>query len=222
MAVQPTESYLPAVDEFAGNDDLDARPAQASSTAVQSGWDAAEALVTSNGDFPVDFKFNDGEFQVIKFIDQSGPFAIYRQHFLQQKAIGKKSYVCLGSNCPLCRLPNKPEDKRGFTIANLSAPGGVQRQVLTASTRLYKQLHQAEFSPAGPLTKNYWAVSRSGKMQQTVYHLTPIKARDLQEDWNINAEEAEKAIAEMVPYERAIIKEHSWAELEEIAQDLLA
>lgn len=221
MAIQQ-DDYLPKVDEFAGNADLDARPEQASSTAVQSGWDAAQSLVTSSGDFPTDFKFNDGEFQVIKFLDQTGPFSVYRQHFLQQKAIGKKSYVCLGSNCPLCRLPNKPEDKRAFTIANLSAPGGIERQILTASTRLYKQLHQAEFSPAGPLTKNYWAVSRSGKMQQTVYHLTPIKARDLQEDWNINAEEAEKAIAEMVPYDPKIIKEHSWAELEEIAQDLLA
>ena len=222
MSVQRTEDYLPQVDEFAGNDELDARPSQASSTAVQSGWDAAQALVTNNGEFPVDFKFNDGEFQVIKFLDQTGPFAIYKQHFLQQKTVGKKSYTCLGPNCPLCRLPHKPEDKRGFTIANLSAEGGPQRQVLTASTRLYKQLHSAEFSPAGPLVKNYWAVSRSGKMQQTVYHLTPIKARDLQEDWNINAEEAEKAIAEMQPYERSIIKEHTWAELEEIAQSLLA
>jgi hypothetical protein len=93
--------------------------------------------------------------------------------------------------------------------------------MLIASPRLYKTLHAAHFSPAGPLTKNYWAVSRTGKMQQTVYHLTPIKGRDLMEDWQIDEAEIEKVIADMKPYERSVIKEHTWAELDEIANSLL-
>jgi hypothetical protein len=217
-----TMEYMPESDDFTMDSSIEARPAQASSTAVQSGWDAAEKLVAASGDFPTEFKFNEGEFSVIKFLDPNGPFAIYKQHFLQQKTVGKRSYVSLGANDPLCvKLGSKPEDKRAFTIANLSAPGGPQRQMLIASPRLYKTLHAAHFSPAGPLTKNYWAVSRTGKMQQTVYHLTPIKGRDLMEDWQIDEAEVEKVIADMKPYERSVIKEHTWAELDEIANSLL-
>lgn len=222
MSVNRTEDYMPKVDEFNIDPVLDARPEQATSTAVQAGWEAADKLSVSAGDYPVEFRFNEGEFTVIKFLDPNGPFASYKQHFLQQKTEGKRSYVSLGPNDPLCtKLGSKPEDKRAFTIANLSVPGGPQRQMIVASPRLYKTLHAAHFSPAGPLNKNYWAISRTGKMQQTVYHLTPIKPRDLQEDWGINPEETEKAIAEMKPYERSVIKEHTWAELEEIANQLL-
>lgn len=218
MSVNRTEEYMPEVDDFS----LDARPEQATSSAVQSGWEAADKLSAATSDYPVEFRFVEGEFSVIKFLDPNGPFASYKQHFLQQKTVGKRSYVCLGNNDPLCtKLANKPEEKRAFTIANFSAAGGPQRQMLIASPRLYKTLHAAHFSPAGPLNKNYWAISRTGKMQQTVYHLTPIKPRDLMEDWQINGDDAEKAIANMKAYERSVIKEHSWAELEEIANSLL-
>lgn len=225
MAINQTEDFVPQVDDFADDsiaDDINDRPAQATSTAIASGWEAAEKA-TASGDFPTEFKFNEGEFQIIKFLDPNGPFAIYKQHFLQQKTQGKKSYVSLGSNDPLCvKLGSKPEDKKAFTIANLSAGGTPVRQMLIASPRLYKTLHAAHFSPQGPLTKNYWAISRTGKMQQTVYHLNAVKARDLAEDWGLtNIEEVEAAIAEMKPYERSVIKEHTWAELEEIANSLL-
>lgn len=223
MSVNRTEEYMPEVDDFSLDASVDARPEQATSTAVQEGWEAADKLTAPSGDYPVEFRFNEGEFAVIKFLDPNGPFASYKQHFLQQKTVGKRSYVALGPNDPLAtKLGSKPEDKRAFTIANLSVPGGPQRQMLIASPRLYKTLHAAHFSPAGPLNKNYWAISRTGKMQQTVYHLTPIKPRDLMEDWQINAEEAEKVISEMKPYDRSVIKEHTWAELEDIANSLLA
>jgi hypothetical protein len=205
-------------DTFGENVDVDARPEQATSTAVKSGWDAAEELSTAEKDYPVEFKHSE-EIQVIKFIDQSGPFASYKQHFLQQKTVGKRSYVCIGSNCPLCTiLESKPEDKRAFTIVNLSA--GMQRQMLIATPRFFKTLKAAEFSPQGPLVKPYWAVSRTGVKQTTVYNLNVIKPRDLMEDWGIDAEEAEDAVKATVPYERSVIRESSYAELLEIAKEL--
>jgi hypothetical protein len=223
MAINTTDQFTAETDEFARVDTLITdRPAQASTTAVQSGWDAA-AKSTISADYPQELKFSEGEFQIIKFLDPNGPFAVYKQHFLQQKTEGKRSYLSLGPNDPLCvKLGSKPEDKKAFTIANLSVPGNPQRQMLIASPRLFKTLHAQHFSPAGPLTKNYWAISRTGKMQQTVYHLNPIKARDLAEDWGItNIEEIEKTISEMKPYERSVLKEPTWEELEEIANSLL-
>lgn len=217
------EKYAVA-DSFGEGFDVNARPAQttSTSTAVGSGWDAAEKLHTPTGDFPVDFKHSE-EIQVIKIIDTNGPFATYKMHFLSQK-VGKKSYVCLkssGNDCPLCTILNhKPEDKRAFTIVNLSAEGGPQRQVLTATPRLYKTLHAAHFSPQGPLDKNYWALSRSGVKQTTVYHLNAVKARDLDEDWRINQAEAEAFVASVEPYDSSIVRENSYNELLEIAQEL--
>lgn len=217
---------VPNADEYVSETEafvIEDRPmGAATTTAVQSGWDAAEKLTSSMGDFPVELKLGE-DFQVIKFLDPDGPFATYKQHFLQQKTVGRRSYISLGANDPLCtKLNSKPEDKRAFTVVNLSAPGGPQRQMMIATPRLYKTLHAAHFSPQGPLNKNFWAISRTGKMQQTVYHLNAIKGRDLQEDWGIDEAAAEAAIAQMTCFTKDDIKTHSWAELDEIANSLLA
>ena len=197
------------------------RPTQStSSTAVQSGWEAAEQLVTAQTEFPTEFKHSE-TFQLIRFIDTAGPFANYRQHFLKEKTEGRRSYVCIGDNCPLClKLNDKPETKRAFSIVNLSAKP-YQRQMLIATPRLYKTLHAGEFSPQGPLTRNYWAISRTGVKQQTVYNLMSVKARDLAEDYGLNDAEVEAAIASLKPFERSEIREDSLAVLTDIAASLL-
>jgi hypothetical protein len=220
MSVNRTD-FDTVEDTFGEDVDIDARPTQATSTstAVKSGWDAADELSTSEKDYPVEFKHSE-DIQVIKFVDQNGPFASYKQHFLQQKTVGKRSYICIGANCPLCTvLENRPEDKRAFTIVNLSA--GNQRQMLISTPRFFKTLKAAEFSPQGPLPKNYWAVSRSGVKQTTVYNLNVIKSRDLLEDWGIDEATAETAVAATAVYERSAIRENSYAELLEIANELV-
>ena len=50
MSVDKTMEYMPQSDDFTMDSTIEDRPAQASSTAVQSGWDAAEKLVTASGD----------------------------------------------------------------------------------------------------------------------------------------------------------------------------
>ena len=197
------------------------RPTQTtSSTAVNSGWEAAEQLVSVATEFPTEFKHSE-TFQLIRFIDTAGPFANYRQHFLKEKTEGRRSYVCIGDNCPLClKLNDKPETKRAFSVVNLSAKP-YQRQMLIATPRLYKTLHAGEFSPQGPLTRNYWAISRTGIKQQTVYNLMSVKARDLAEDYGLNEAEVEAAIADFKPFDRSEIREDSLATLNDIADSLL-
>lgn len=225
MAIDRTE--VPTADQYITENEsftIEDRPVgdAAMSNAVQSGWDAAEKLSGAAADYPVEMKLGE-DFQVVKFLDPDGPFATYKQHFLQQKTVGRRSYISLGPTDPLAvKLGSKPEDKRAFTVVNLSAPGGPQRQMLIATPRLYKTLHAAHFSPQGPLNKNYWAISRTGKMQQTVYHLNAIKSRDLQEDWGIDQAVAETTIAQIKCFTRDDIKTHSWAELEEVANSLLS
>lgn len=206
-------------------DDLDERPSQQTASAdsnVLSGWDAADTLSTASNDFPTEVKFEDGKHLVFKFLDETGPFAIYKQHFLKQKTSGKRSYVCIGADCPLCtKLDDRPENKRAFTVVNLSHAEGMQRQMLITGARLYQALHAAHYSPQGPLTKGYWAIVRLGKGPSTVYTVTPIKERDLEEDWSINPERAAGVVAQSDVYTRNLIKEHTFAELDEIADSLL-
>jgi len=217
------DKYSEAV-SFGEDFDIDARPAQATSTAIGSGWDSAESLTPPSRDFPTEFRQSETP-QLIKFIGD-GPFATYKMHFLSQKTSGKRSYVCLdpmnGKNCPLCTLLNhKAEDKRSFTIVNFSAEGGFQKQILTATPRLYRTLATANADKFGPLNKHFWSLSRSGKMQTTVYNLTPVKERDLAEEYDMNVEEVNDFLATVEAYERSVIREHSYADLVEIAEDLL-
>ncbi len=204
-------------------DDIDSRPEQntASSTSVLSGWDAADSITTSS-DYPTEVKFEENKHQVFKFLDESGPFAIYKQHFLKQKTSGKRSYVCIGADCPLCvKLQDRPENKRAFTVVTLNSPEGMQRQMLISGARLYQALHAAHYSPQGPLTKGYWAIVRLGKGPQTTYTVTPIKERDLDEDWNISQDKAASVVSASEVYTRGLIKEHSLEELDEIADSLI-
>ena len=93
--------------------------------------------------------------------------------------------------------------------------------MLISGARLYQALHAAHYSPQGPLTKGYWAIVRLGKGPQTSYTVTPIKERDLEEDWNLDAEKASTAVASAEVYTRNLIKEHSLEELDEIADSLI-
>jgi hypothetical protein len=219
MAINQTDKLVVENDEFS-TEAISARPAQATSTAVQSGWLAAEKLSAPTREYPTEFKFSE-TLQVVKFLDEDGPFAVYKLHFLTQKTEGQRSYISLGANDPLCtKLGSKPEEKRAFSIINLSHPDGPKRQMLIASNRLFKSLHAAHFSPQGPLTKNFWALSRTGKMQTTTYHINPVKGRDLMEDWNIDEVAADAAVAAATPFVKSDLKEPTWEELEAVAASL--
>jgi len=224
MTVNPTEDKYTVANNFGEDFDIDARPAQATSAAIGSGWDDAEKLTVVSSDFPTEFRQSE-QAQLIKFIGD-GPFATYKMHFLSQKTSGKRSYVCLDPKnsvgCPLCvKLSHKAEDKRSFTIVNFTAEGGPQRQILTATPRLYRTLASANASPQGPLNKHFWSLSRSGVKQTTVYNLIPVKERDIQEDWAISADDVNTFLSVVEPYSNSDIHEHTFAQLTEIANDLL-
>ncbi len=97
----------------------------------------------------------------------------------------------------------------------------MQRQMLISGARLYQALHAAHYSPQGPLTKGYWAIVRIGKGPSTNYTVTPIKERDLEEDWKIDSAAAVSIVEASEVYTRNLIKEHSYEELNEIAESLL-
>ena len=239
MAITPTpdaSTYAPTIETEAFSvEDRPVAASSATSSAIVSGWDAAAQLVTQVSDFPTEFRHTEA-YQLIKFIDVPGktPFASYKQHFLNGKTEGRRSYVCLGANCPLCNtLGDRPESKRAFTIVNLTSKP-FTRQLLIATPRLFTALHNAELSPQGPLNRDgrldkdgkpmtpvYWSINRTGVKQQTLYNLVPVKGRDLQEDYGITEAEISAALAEFQPYGIEAIRQDSYQTLVEVAESLL-
>jgi hypothetical protein len=191
-------------------------------TTVQAGWGAADAALKpkrESGDYPTDFRFSDQQ-QLVRFLENE-PFAVYEQHWIERE--GKKSFVCLGDDCPLCTiLGDKPRAKFAFNILVLSdeAPN---LQILTAPPTFARQLRAANDDPRrGPLTKYYWAISRQGSGPQTTYTLDRVRGTDLAEEWDLDPEAIEKVATSSTSYEQDAIYINEQAELLQVARSLVS
>jgi hypothetical protein len=189
-------------------------------TTVQSGWDAADALLKTEGtEFPVDFRFSD-EPQLVKFLEDR-PFATYEQHWIERPK-GKKSFVCMGDGCPLCEiLGDKPRGKFAFNVLVLSADAPTV-QVLTAPPSLARQIKKAhDDERKGPIDKEFWEISRLGTGPQTQYTLNYVRGRDLAEEWKLNSNDVDALVANAEPFTAdEVVRETPRTELLEIARSL--
>jgi hypothetical protein len=188
-------------------------------TTVQKGWDAVDDhMSTPVGEFPTDFRFTE-ETQLIKFMEDE-PFAVYEQHWIERPK-GKKSFVCIGDNCPLCDvLGDKPRGKFAFNIVVLQGDvTGVQ--ILTAPPLLVRQLRKInEDDRKGPLSKEFWEVSRLGMGPTTSYNLNVVRGRDLEEEWKMTADDVEGLVAAAVPFTADVIRETPRSEMLEVARSV--
>lgn len=208
--VQNAEDYL--LEE----DSADIQPKVG--TTVQKGWDAVDDRIQPVGDFPTDFRFTE-EPQLVKFLEDE-PFAVYEQHWIERPK-GKKSFVCIGDNCPLCDvLGDKPRGKFAFNIFVLS--GDVEGvQILTAPPTLLRQLRKiAEDDRKGPLSREYWEVSRLGMGPTTSYNLNFVRGRDLEEEWKLSSDAAQELVATAVPFTAEVIRETPRSEMLEVARSV--
>lgn len=198
------------------DEDEDEVPAR--SSVVQVGWAAAKkAVAKASKAFATDFRFEE-DVQLIKFLG-SEPMS-FSQHWVQRQ--GKKSFICLGdSSCPLCRAGNKPEQKFAFSIVNLSSDDDPAVSLMTVGLRLCGQLEKLDSDPkTGPLSRLYWAVSKSGQGQKTSYSIMPVKDRDLAEDWDLDPTDVVEALKPLKPLGPEALRMSSKAELAEIAREL--
>jgi hypothetical protein len=205
-------------DTYLAEDSADIQPTVG--TTVQEGWDAVDALLKAdNTEFPTDFRFTD-EPQLIKFL-QDRPFATYEQHWIERPK-GKKSFVCIGSGCPLCEiLGDKPRGKFAFNILVLTGEvTGVQ--VLTAPPSLARQIKKAhDDERKGPLDREFWEISRMGTGPTTQYTLNYVRGRDLAEEWKLNLDDVNEQIASATPFTAdEVVRETPRSELLEIARSI--
>lgn len=189
-------------------------------TSIQSGWGAAETALKrkGEGEYPNDFRFTE-EPQLVRFLDDA-PFAVYGQHWIERE--GKKSFVCLGDDCPLCiTAGDKPRNKFAFNVLVVSDEDpGVQ--ILTAPPTFARQLRAAnDDERRGPLTKFYWAISRQGVGPQTTYTLERVRATDLAEEWGMDSEPLDVLAADAVKYDDSSVYLTPREELLKVARSLV-
>jgi hypothetical protein len=202
-------------------DEAETTPAKHGTT-VQSGWEAANALLKPNkskGDYAPNFKPTEQP-QLVRFLEDA-PFKSYQQHWINRSE-GKRSFVCLGDECPLCTIAgDKPAARFAFNVLVLTDEEPVTT-ILTASTPLMRLLiaaHEDKFR--GPLSKYFWAIAKNGQGLQTTYSLDRVKGVDLAEEWALDPEVVEEAIASSTLYDDSAVYTSPREELLTLARQLV-
>lgn len=207
-------------DDYLADDVDDVAPKHG--TTVQAGWAAADALLKpkkESGEYANDFRFTE-QAQLVRFLEDE-PFSVYFQHWIDRE--GKKSFVCIGDDCPLCTIAgDKPRGKFAFNILVLSEEEP-SVMILTAPPTLARQLKAAnDDTKRGPLTKYFWAISRQGSGPQTTYTLDRVRASDLAEEWELDAEDVDDLVANANKYDSSSVYVTPRTELLTIARSLVS
>jgi hypothetical protein len=188
---------------------------------LRGGWQQVDALKSLDSNYAQRLKVGE-DVQIIKFIDDE-PYAAWHQHWIERD--GQKSFVCIREleerGCPICELGNRPSQRVAFNVALLSTGSTPTLRSLEIGPRVVDQLRNLNKAPqTGPLTKHYWAISRTGKGATTSYNLQVIRERDIAEEWKIEpiSETVFSKIKEE-KYDSSIIKVPTYSELLAIASE---
>ena len=117
-------------------------------------------------------------------------------------------------------LGDKPRAKFAFNVVVLS--GETQGlQILTAPPLLGRQLRKInEDDRKGPLSREFWEISRLGTGPTTSYQLNIVRGRDLKEEWNLEPDTVQETLAAAVPFTAEVIRETPRSEMLEVARSV--
>lgn len=219
---RPRKSRRRARDDDDEDEDDDERPKRPVGS-VRKGWKGHKENKEKGGDYPDELKVTNQP-ELVKFL-QDEPFVSYRQHWVDNppNGIRKKSWTCLEDKCPLCDLGDRPRTLTSFNVLHISTGADPENKILVLGNKAVGQLEGFASDPkTGPLDRLYWAISKSGKNQQTAYNFRPVKERDLEEDWDIEPEEVEEFIEDAMDrlYDHTSVQVPSRKQLKEIASGL--
>jgi hypothetical protein len=200
-----------------------------------SGFGAYSSKKVSTGSsFADEFKPGANNKTLIKILDAE-PFDSYNQHWIDDMPQGeRKSYVCLddeeyfgSTDCPLCEIGEKQKTFALFNVVDLSNPRKPEVKVWSASPAVTDFLERAaEEKKTSPINREdlYWEVELQKKGKKYQWVLTPIKARDLPEDFDIDpleADEIEEFEEDRFDDRSAVTKVDSFDDLQDLADDLM-
>jgi hypothetical protein len=192
---------------------------------VRAGNEGAEATTRSGGG-ATRLKLEEAP-QLIKVLENKVLLS-FRQHWVPQGG-GQpdRPYVCIGDDCPLCEMGDQSSGSFVFNVLDLSDPTGPTNKILQVGVKAYKSWKSAATGRDEKIhyDKDFWAVNRSGKGQQSQTNFRPLKLRDLEEDWEeladlFDFDELDDIIADAKEdmYDTSIIPGNTRAQLREVAK----
>lgn len=191
---------------------------------IRGGWTEGQKTMDSASDYAQVLKL-ESNIQIIKFIDDQ-PYANYRRHWVDRmttKGPQKRAYTCLetvGKSCPLCAIADRPQAVSAFNVALIGDDGQVMLKTWDVGARLFNVLKAYANDPKiGPLSRGYFAVSKTGVKQNTQVNVIPVRESALSEDYEITPPTAAE-IKTAGKYDSSIIQIPKKSDLDEIAQEI--
>lgn len=217
------ENIKAVAQEIAGDDDDDDAPSFTAAP-IAGGWTAGQKTMDAGSPFAKSLKL-DSNVQVIKFLEDA-PYANYSRHWVDRmtpQGPKTRAYACLttlGRECPLCKIGDRPTPVSSFNVVLVGDNGECLLKSFDVGVKLFQVLKAFANDPKiAPLTKGYFAVSKSGSKQQSQTNVIPIGRRALDEDYGIQ-EPSEEELAAAGKYDASIIQVPKKSELEEIALEI--
>jgi hypothetical protein len=189
---------------------------------LRGGWSQVDAMKSADSQYAQRLKVTE-EVQIVKFLEDE-PYVGWHQHWVERE--GQKSFVCIREiderGCPICETGVRPSQRVAFNVALLTSGEKVANRSFEVGPRVVDQLRNLNKAPqTGPLSKHYWAVSRSGKGATTSYNLQVVRERDLADEWKVSpiSEEGMLRLQDNL-YDASIIKVPTYADLAAIAAEI--
>lgn len=193
---------------------------------VGEGWGGAEEIARGsdfikNVDWKNDsHKAGDNRYHLVSFLEDA-PYASLSVHWLERK--GKRSFVCIGDDCPLCAAGDDPKAEYRFNVAVYTDGDPVVRS-LNCGVRLYKKIKsKAEAPLTKPLPKKRYVITRSGKSWNEIsYDLDVITDSEIEDGYPNFYVPTKAELSALDPYTISDVEKEysSLEELEEMAVEL--
>jgi hypothetical protein len=154
------------------------------------GWDQYKKAKAKSSRWNDEDKFTveEGEEELIVFLEGE-PFATWNEHFIRELD-GKKSWVCLDEDCPLCERGDSPGYRAAFNVAAFDDKGNPVIKYWIATPGPLDEIEEHAFNERyGPLDRdgNYFVVSKKkGKNKFFKYKVERVTEDQVQEEFGFD------------------------------------
>ena len=201
---------------------------------ASKGFDAYASKKRSTASFADEFKPADNTPILVKVLDAE-PVDTFNQHWLDELPKGtKKSYMCrddeyfedseTGRDCPLCEIGEPAQTYSLINLLDLSNPDRPDVVVWKMSPPVTdKMLRLSSSDRTSPLDREdlYFEIEKVVKGKKTSWDIEVVKARDLEEDFDLppfEADELETFLEKRFEDRTAIQRVDSYDDLDELAE----
>lgn len=204
---------------------------ESSGRKASRGWGSYEQKRAKTSSRADEFKAPDNEPVLIKFLDEE-PFDNYNQHWVDDVPSGtKKSYMCVDDEyfeaegydeCPLCAIGEGASTHSLFNVLDLTNPDKPEVKVWDASPTVADILKRAaKQKKTTPLNREdlYFEVTKVKEKRKTTWNIDAVKARDLQEDYEmepLDSEELETFAEKRHTTRKGVVYVDTYESLEEV------